>query len=66
MKAPELKSCPFCGGEAGFKYNRWNDVPLIHCGNCGALVSFTSNKRDTKKLSAELWNRRTDHDTTTA
>jgi len=55
----KLKPCPFCGGNnVKFDYAWCSTVPLIYCPDCTAVVSFGGNKRDTKKYSAEAWNRR--------
>lgn len=55
----ELRPCPFCDStNVRIERSMVNDVPLIHCKDCTAVVSFPANKRDTLKKSAELWNRR--------
>jgi Lar family restriction alleviation protein len=55
----ELKSCPFCGStNVRIECSMVNDVPLVHCKDCAAVIIFPANKRDTLKKSAELWNRR--------
>jgi hypothetical protein len=50
-KMPELKSCPFCGGDAGW----WGNVPC--CNRCSAMGP-TDGIDDTREDMAQKWNRR--------
>lgn len=55
---PELKPCPFCGGEASFDHddNGWN---WIYCKSCDASTNArVSAMDDCRPLLAEAWNRR--------
>lgn len=54
----ELKSCPFCGGDAEIRTEPLVDMSLIHCINCDAMVSFVDNERKDRLIKA--WNRRTE------
>ena len=57
---PELKPCPFCGGEALFDVSnpaRWgwgNDYHVVKCSDCGARIRPSSVKEQT----TAVWNRR--------
>lgn len=63
----ELKSCPFCGGEA-YHYADDNGISVedmtiepgvmhyVLCSNCSALVSGR-----TQNEAADAWNRRADN-----
>lgn len=54
----ELKSCPFCGGEAGAGYGIWDyNVWGVSCKECGAYVC-ADWQEDTKENAIEAWNRR--------
>lgn len=64
VKMPELKPCPFCGGEAHLFVN---DGVRVLCPKCGAtsriLVDCMTAKGVTgnaTKAVIEAWNRRTD------
>ena len=51
----ELKSCPFCGGEAYFI----GESPTIKCKNCRVYLLF--NPIMSKQEAIEAWNRRVDN-----
>lgn len=58
---PELKPCPFCGGEAYTcyainDYNRWG----VSCRGCGCTVEVEEWKgiTDTSEQAIEAWNKR--------
>lgn len=56
----ELKSCPFCGGEAdiskGFTSRIKGTAYLVYCLKCDTTSGFYGTKRAAKKH----WNRRVD------
>lgn len=54
---PELKPCPFCGGEAELLnslYGEW----IVRCPDCEGMVE---KWRETEEEAAEQWNRRADN-----
>ena len=56
----QLKSCPFCGGEAscnnrGLNDKNGNPVWWAECRSCGASIEGTEN---TKSAAIAAWNRR--------
>ena len=58
---PELKKCPFCGGEA--MPNWWAGYAhgeCIECGACGEDIWPLEDEpmEETEKRAAEAWNRR--------
>lgn len=63
---PELKPCPFCGGNAAYYTGTTHYLPshpcvLIHCTNCGvSSKEFVDNNRDGSFMTyaAEAWNNR--------
>lgn len=55
----ELRSCPFCGGEAVIEHNSEYDDEgyVVRCSECGIEASnWCSNEHET----AQWWNRRAD------
>lgn len=68
-KTYDLLPCPFCGGEAVFhEYtgrfvevalaNRCDVPAMIKCERCGAMLSFNTGTRSTRRDAADAWNRR--------
>lgn len=63
----QLKSCPFCGGEAYYRVpivKGCENIMMVECRQCGAspyavFVSEVLDKDDKKAAIAEKWNRRT-------
>lgn len=60
----DLKHCPFCGGEAEFRYGGNYNPKLdrrmgtgVRCTECKALTP-TREGFDSQLRAAELWNRR--------
>lgn len=54
----ELKSCPFCGGEANLKYHadlegKPFDITIVYCTNCNAAICGYGDL-----LIIRKWNRR--------
>lgn len=66
MKINELKSCPFCGGNADISCDKlpevlmtnvWNAV--ARCGSCGALVAdIADNESEAIQNVSDAWNTR--------
>lgn len=59
---PELKPCPFCGGEAHFanRYALGKWCRTVFCEKCSAVITNFEGQDNEK--AAELWNRRTEND----
>lgn len=64
----KLLDCPFCGGRPGFREAEKMEVGFgfsdwyVGC-RCGASGPTGGPFAEGKKLAAELWNKRKDHDT---
>lgn len=61
---PELKPCPFCGGEAQLEHDyHGNGSSHVICKRCGLRsVSFIRSFETASDLNAiEYWNRRVDN-----
>lgn len=57
VKIPELKRCPFCGGEAEMLINEYRDSRkeyLVACTECDGMVE---RWRETEEEAVEQWNR---------
>lgn len=54
VKIPELKRCPFCGGEAAILHYL-GDGYLPHCTECDGMIEKWFN---TPEEAFEAWNRR--------
>ena len=52
-KAPELKPCPFCGGEA--EIERYTIKPYVACMKCGCSMP---DRHQTAEQAIEAWNAR--------
>lgn len=50
---PELKPCPFCGGEARLYNPLESTMHFVYCNNCSA-----QGRGNTKAEAIEAWNRR--------
>jgi Lar family restriction alleviation protein len=58
MSAPELKPCPFCGGEAVYYIDHTTECcDSVYCQTCGAAVS-DFDLEGPQGSCVELWNRR--------
>ena len=53
---PELKPCPFCGGEAILEHMGWPHH--VFCPDCGAKVTSVKVAEDGEKEACDKWNRR--------
>lgn len=53
---PELKPCPFCGGEA--KVQSFSHDRTVYCTDCNARVQKFF---PTREEAIEAWNRRADN-----
>ena len=66
MTAPELKHCPFCGGEAEFSLGKtgdgkdWHYIECVNCGATGPLVNYADHNIAINDALADAWNRRAD------
>ena len=61
MKQTELKTCPFCGGDAIFpkakdEFGKEIESTFVICTKCGVSTCWCTRR----KKAAELWNRRVD------
>ena len=54
-KEPELKPCPFCGGDAYMSEDVKFHVFFVACSHC---VSRTGNHKS-KEYASDAWNKRT-------
>lgn len=55
----ELKLCPFCGGNAKYRYSMpYNAVYCTKCGAWGKTVCDSYEQTDGKKEAVDAWNRR--------
>ena len=79
MKTPDLKPCPFCGGEAKLDKFRvsFNDgypkydgfAVVVRCKTCKALSPYKrgtihgSFKENEKEKAIDAWNRRATNET---
>jgi Lar family restriction alleviation protein len=57
----ELKPCPFCGGKAGWMYQK--PIGWVMCKKCGASsATFSDNyeEADFQQEAIAAWNRRVD------
>lgn len=55
----QLKSCPFCGGEARVKIGIYSKLVFVRCSNyTSCKVNPTTEWFDTEKKAIEAWNRR--------
>lgn len=54
----DLKPCPFCGGAAVMKKNKYSSGYYVIClsHNCSMIVATC--QRETEEEAAEAWNRR--------
>lgn len=57
IKKPELKPCPFCGGEVKSHGGRFSDIKtqiimFFKCQKCGAIVSFDNMECNTAPQKA--------------
>lgn len=55
VKIPELKKCPFCGGEAAILHYQGEGGYLPHCTECDGMIEKWF---DTPEEAFESWNRR--------
>lgn len=53
----ELKTCPFCGGEAKTVKSTFSGLFLVYCKHCYA----TSKLLPSVEVAIEAWNRRVDN-----
>lgn len=63
MKTPELKPCPFCGGEAEIDSDEYGDGPnrmsctRVYCSNCYCETDWNTGIYDFKD-AIDIWNTR--------
>lgn len=66
-REPELKPCPFCGGEAEIVGHYIKGVPnnyqyFVRCKRCKARPTLYGFNFKKKEKAIEAWNRRVDDD----
>ncbi len=73
FEVPELKPCPFCGGDAKIKnvvrkvYEAYRLFYFVECSSCLGTSGFhlecypDSKNHKAKKEAAQAWNRRADN-----
>ena len=64
MEHNDLKSCPFCNGEAEYAnvgHKGTDDFiePYVFCKNCGVLTKWYKTKEEAR----DAWNRRATNET---
>jgi Lar family restriction alleviation protein len=59
-KTPDLKPCPFCGGEASVKQAPGISSPVMFTIGCldESCIGFPAIKFQTRKDAVAAWNRR--------
>lgn len=65
MVEPELKPCPFCGGEAATSFQTTDpenkfEFGWIGCQKCKCFINYINNAKGLKEAT-EAWNRRADN-----
>lgn len=59
----ELKSCPFCGGEAILHKERIEGFSIVFCKNCYAKIErFKAGSCESWERAINAWNRRSSKD----
>lgn len=55
----ELRSCPFCGGEAVLHKERVEGYSIVLCKNCHAKIErFKAGSCESWERAVSAWNRR--------
>jgi Lar family restriction alleviation protein len=54
VEQQELKTCPFCGGEAEVWVSDVTDRAIVYCKDCDAQIRIRPNEKE----AIEAWNKR--------
>ena len=65
MKTPDLKPCPFCGGEATLMYSLNGKESYVKCYGCEVSTTMYKgiDQENSEKAAVMAWNRRVNDET---
>ncbi len=55
---PELKPCPFCGGQPEMNLGRYGDTFRVFCSHPSCKVHVDTHGFPTRQEAAAVWNKR--------